>query len=201
VSLVAQDPGHDPLALVVPPVSDGDNEVEHTARLLASVGPYLFIEESTYAYTCGAHGNSEVRFTVWNVEEGGTLDLLRELPDRDRLVAAGKTALDEDARGAGGSDSGGDDDPPTLTELLPRVGPHGRLEASALVSVPSCYACSGGGWSSYTSSTPVPVDLPERLRRLGPVPAAIQRFADEHPALTIAGFSAVTDRSGTAPGR
>jgi hypothetical protein len=189
VRLVPSDSRHDPLALVVPPEADGANEIDHSARLLASIGPYLFIEESTYAYTCGAHGSSEVRFTVWNVEEASTLDLLAELPDRDRLVAAGKNALDEGARSSGDVDVGSDDDQPTLTEILPRVGPHGRLEASALISVPSCYACTAGGWSSYTNSAPVPAELPARLRKLGPPPRAVQLFADAHPDLTIAGYS------------
>ncbi len=186
VRLVPADPGRRPIELVVPPDVHGANEVDHSARLLASVGPLLFVEESTYAYACGAHGNSEVRFRVWNVEDGAPLDLLSEIPDRDRLVAAGKTAIDEDADGP---DFSTNEDPPTLTELLPRVGPRGRLEASALVSVPSCYACTSGGWSSYTTSASVPVDPPERLRKLGPVPAAAQRFAATHPAVTIAGYS------------
>jgi hypothetical protein len=211
VRLVPSDSAHDPLALVVPPDGDGDNEIEHTARLLASIGPYLFVEESTYAYTCGAHGSIEVRFAVWSVEEASTLDLLAELPNRERLVAAGKSALDQGAPSPSEVDFSSDDDPPTLTELLPRVGAHGRLEASALISVPTCYACTGGGWSSYTNSTPVPAELPARLRRLGPPPRAVQLFADAHPDLDIAGYSVAStdgpldgplkDSSGTAPHR
>ncbi|MBV9947692.1 MAG: hypothetical protein JOZ69_12635 [Myxococcales bacterium] len=211
VRLVPPDATREALVIVRPPTPEGENEIRHDARLLASVGPYLFIEESTYTYTCGAHGTSAVRFRVWNVDERRTLDLLSELPQRERLIAKAKTVLDDELAGPpdgegnrkdrpGGMRPGGtgegpdgelarDEDPPTITELLPKIGAHGRLEASVLVTIPSCFACTSGGWSSYTSSTPVASDLPERIRRLGPVPAALQRFADRHPALSIGGYS------------
>jgi hypothetical protein len=186
VTLVPSDSAHAPLAVVRPRATAGASELDHTARLVASVGPYLFVEETTYTYTCGVHGNTEVRFTVWNLEERVTLDLLAELPDRDRLALIGKGAIDEDPEAA---NFASDDDPPTLTELVPRLGPNGRLLASAVVTVPSCFACNGEGASSSTSSTSVPVDLPPSLRMLGPVPESVERFADAHPTLLIGGYS------------
>jgi hypothetical protein len=186
VLLVASDAAHDPMAIVVPPDGDDANEIQHSARLLASVGPYLFVEESTYAYTCGAHGQTGVSFAVWNIDDRSTVDLLAELPHRDRLMAAGKRAIDADADETG---FGNDADPPALTELVPRIGPRGHLEATALVTVPSCYACTRGGWSSYTSSTPVAAELPARLRDLGPVPQAVAVFAEGHRELSIGGYS------------
>ena len=186
VRLVAVDGSQAPLELVVPSTDDQANEVDQSARLLASLGPYVFVEESTYAYTCGAHGNTGVTFSVWNVDERRKVDLLSDLPDRESLLAAGKRAIDARPDAV---DFSRPQDPPTLTELLPRIGPHGHIEAGALVTVPSCYACTDGGWSSYTVSTEVPTQLPWRLRALGQPPRALGLFADAHPQLTIGGYS------------
>jgi hypothetical protein len=188
VRLVPSDTMHDPLALVVPPdTPEGANAMEHRARLLASMGPYLFVEESTYEYTCGAHGNSAVSFTVWNIDEKSTVDVLAELPNRERLLQAGKSAIDADPEAVDLSVD--DEDPPALTELFPRLGPHGQVHATALVTVPSCYACTQGGWGSYTSSAPVAAELPPRLRKVGPPPSGVALFVDAHPELSIGGYS------------
>ncbi len=188
VRLVPSDPSRQSLEIVAPPPGDGANEIQQSARLLASVGPYVFVEESTYAYTCGAHGNTGVSFAVWSLDDGRAVDLLAELPDREHLLASGKRAIDAlpDA-----IDFSRPEDPPAVTELLPRLGRHGRLEADALVTVASCYACTEGGWSSYTVSTPVPVPLPWRLRGLGTPPRAVGLFADAHPGLTVGGYSVI----------
>lgn len=197
VLLVPADGWHDPLAIVVPPGADDEaadggeqtfaNEITHSARPLASVGPYLFVEESTYADTCGAHGNTAVSFETWDIEGARTVDLLSDLPDRKLVVAAGRTAIDDDPDST--ADFSDDTDPAMLTELWPRLGAKGRLEATALVTVPSCYACTQGGWSSYTVSMPVPTALPPRLAAMGSVPRAVTAFADHHPELTIGGYS------------
>ncbi len=186
VRLVPSDGWHDPVAIVVPPPGDGADTIEHAARPLASVGPYLFVEESTDADTCGAHGNTAVSFAAWNIEEAKTVDLLSDVPHRNELVAAGKSEIDDDPDAADFSDDG---DPAALTELLPRIGTRGQLEAMALVTVPSCYACTQGGWGSYTVSTPVVAELPRPLQAMSAIPHAVSVFADLHPELTIGGYS------------
>ena len=186
VRLVPSDASRTALEIVAPATGDDVNEIQQSARLLASVGPYVFVEESTYSYTCGAHGNTGVSFAVWNLEDGRAVDLLSELPDREHLLASGKSAIDAQPDAVDFSRA---EDPPALTELLPRIGPHGRLEASALITVASCYACTDGGWSSYTVSTQVPTPLPWRLRGLGTPPRAVALFADAHPELTVGGYS------------
>jgi hypothetical protein len=188
VRLVPADTSRKAIEVVGPFSGDPVNEVQQSARLLASVGPYVFVEESTYTYTCGAHGNTGVSFAVWDLENGRTVDLLSELPDREHLLASGKRAIDEEPSAV---DFSRPEDPPALTELLPRLGAHGRLEASALVTVASCYACTEGGWSSYTVSTAVPVPLPWRLRGLGAPPPAVGLFVDAHPGLTVGGYSTI----------
>ncbi len=188
VRLVPADTRRAPLELVAPVADGSANQVEQSARILASLGPYVFVEDSTYTYTCGAHGNTGMSFAVWNIDQGRRVDLLSELPDCEALLAEGKRAID--ARG-GAVDFSRPEDPPTLTELLPRLAPTGGIEASALVTVSSCYACTEGGWSSYTVSTEVPTQLPWRLRALGAPPAAVARFRDAHPALMVGGYSFV----------
>jgi hypothetical protein len=185
VRLVPADPSRAPLELVSP-ASEEAAEIEQSARLLASVGPYVFVEDWTYAFTCGAHGNTGVGFTVWNVEEGRPVDLLADLPDREHLLAEGKRIIDTKPDAA---DFSRPEDPPTITELLPRIGSRGQIRATVLVTVPSCYACTEGGWSSYTMSTEVPTQLPWRLRDLGQPPCALGTFVAAHPDLTIGGYS------------
>jgi hypothetical protein len=186
VRLVPTDSSRQALEIVAPAAGDAANEIDQAARLLASIGPYVFVEESTFTYTCGAHGNVGVTFAVWNLDEGRAVDMLSDLPDREHLLASGKRAIDAMPDAV---DFSRPEDPPALTELLPRVGPHGRLEASALVTVASCYACTAGGWSSYTVSTEVPASIPWRLRGAGTPPRAVGLFADAHPALTVGGYS------------
>jgi hypothetical protein len=187
VRLVPEDASRAPLEIVTPFPGDQATDVNQAARLLASIGPYVFLEESTYTYTCGAHGNTGVSFTVWNLEEGRPIDMLSDLPDREHILALGKSAIDAKPNAI---DFSRPSDPPALTELLPRIGRHGQLEATALVTVASCYACTEGGWSSYTVSTPVPVTLPWRLRAMGAPPRAVAIFVDGHPELTVGGYSA-----------
>jgi hypothetical protein len=196
VRLVPSDAAHDPLAIVVPPDAQFANEIEHSSRLLGSMGPYLFVEESTYVYACGAHGNTGVSFAVWNIEEGGTVDLLDELPDRGLLIAAGQRAIDAEPDATDFSSS---NDPPLVTEVVPRLDRNGQLEVMALVTVPSCYACTHGGWSSYTSSTRVSTELPATLRAMGPVPREVILFADRHPDLSIGGYSFEAFANGKRP--
>ncbi len=188
VRLVPSDRSRSALEIVSPAPGDQANEIQQSARLLASIGPYVFVEDSTFTYTCGAHGNTGVSFAVWNLDDGRRVDLLSELPDREHVLASGKSAIDATPDAI---DFSRPEDPPVITELLPRIGPHGRLEATALVTVASCYACTAGGWSSYTVSTQVPVPLPWRLRGLGDPPRAVGLFADAHPGLTVGGYSVI----------
>lgn len=188
VRLVPADTRRAPLELVVPPADGSVNQIEQSARVLASLGPYVFVEESTYEYTCGAHGNTGFSFAVWNIDEGRRVDLLAELPDWEALLAEGKRAIDARSDAV---DFSRPDDPPAVTELLPRIGPRGGIQATALVTVASCYACTDGGWSSYTVSTEVPSQLPWRLRALGTTPNAVVRFRDAHRDLTVGGYSFV----------
>jgi hypothetical protein len=184
--LVPDDKSRAPLSIATP-VDGGDvNEIDHSVRVLASVGPYVFVEESTYAYTCGAHGNTGVSFAVWNLDEGATVDLVADLPNRDDIAASGKKVIDDDPDT---TDFTADGETASITEVLPHVGAEPRLQATALVTVPSCYACTQGGWGSYTMSTLVDSPLPTRLEPLGNIPRAVSAFAARHPELSIGGYS------------
>jgi hypothetical protein len=189
VVLEPADPSRRALEIVSPSVADDTSELEQSARILGSVGPFVFVEDSRYAYTCGAHGNTGFAFAVWNVDLGRTVDVLSDLPDHDGVLARGKAAVDAAPDAV---DFTRAEDPATITELVPRLDESGRLHTSALVSVPTCYACTRGGWSSYTASAEVPTPTPERLRALGTPPRAVAIFAAQHAGaagMTIGGYS------------
>ena len=188
VRLVPADGSRAPLAIATPADGGDTNEIDHSVRPLGSVGPYLFVEESTYAYTCGAHGNTGVSFAVWNIEEAATVDLVADLPNRDDVAAAGKKVIDDEPDTTDFSEDG---ETASITEVLPHIGAEPRLQAMALVTVPSCYACTQGGWGSYTMSTLVDSPLPARLEPMGTIPHAVSTFAAKHPELSIGGYSTV----------
>ncbi|HEY4013835.1 MAG TPA: hypothetical protein VGM06_10880 [Polyangiaceae bacterium] len=184
--LVPEDKSRATLTIVTPVDGGEVNEVDQSARVLASVGPYVFVEESTYAYMCGAHGNTGVAFAVWNIDEGAPVDLVADLPNRDDIAAAGKKVIDD---GPDATDFTEDGETASISEVLPHIGAEPRLQATALVTVPSCYACTQGGWGSYTMSTLVDSPLPPRLEALGAIPRAVSAFAARHPELSIGGYS------------
>jgi hypothetical protein len=177
-------------AVVDPDEEAGEsNTIEHTARLVASMGSYLFIEESTHSFACGAHGNTSVSFLVWDLTAAHPVDLMAELPDIESIIGLGQTAIDAQPDAI---DFATDENPAKVTEFVPHILPDGQIKAEALVTVPSCFACTNGGYGSYTASTPVAVPLPARLRQLGPPPRAVILFLREHPELKVGGYSLVT---------
>ena len=58
------------------------------------MGSYLFIEESTHSFACGAHGNTSVSFLVWDLTAAHPVDLMAELPDIESIIGLGQTAID-----------------------------------------------------------------------------------------------------------
>jgi hypothetical protein len=164
------------------------NELLHEVRLLGSVGAKLFVEESSYVYACGAHGMTTVTFRVWDAERGAEIDLLRGIPDLDRLTARAHAKLAEP----------GDDgaETPELTAVIPRFGPD-RVRFDAQLTAPTCYACSDGVWSSYTRSVRLPTAPPPVLVNDAELPDAVRRFVrglgrarpQEDLSVELGGFS------------
>jgi hypothetical protein len=195
---------------VVSPESDeGAQEIEQTVTLVATVGPYLFVRDSTYAYTCGAHGNVGVSFLVWDAERHAAVWSSPASDGEDIVGAAGPADADgpleaplvNDVRVRALAALGVDEDVSSfgddgkietdLTEIVPAyAGPDGSLSVSLQFTAASCYACSDGAWSSYTKSTLQPLaTLPAWLRPWATPPESVRAFLREHPELAIGGWS------------
>jgi hypothetical protein len=175
--------------VVVDPGVDlmGNAEIQHDVGVIASIGPYVFVEESTYASTCGAHGNTGVSTLIWNADIGTTVAMPTDLGSLEAPRGAAVEGLTDD-----------DDDvfAPTeddleLTELVPRFASDGSLELGLQFTAPTCYACTRGGWSSYTKSTVVDaVATPALLAPFASPPAAVRAFLRAHPEIDVKGWSA-----------
>ncbi len=181
-------PGQKEQVVVDPPLGCNEhcaNEVDHEVTPLASLGPYLFLEESQYTYACGAHGSTGVSFLVWDVEHGRPVDVLSTVPRPAELraEAARRFALDEKELGGPFGDA-----PPAITELIPVVDGH-RLAFEAQLTIDTCYACSDGAWSSYTRSVRVRTAPPPLLAAHAELPAGVAAFLSRHPELNLGGWS------------
>jgi hypothetical protein len=172
------------LEVVEPSGRDGVNQVQHDVRLLGSVGPYLFVEETEHGFACGAHGFWASSFFVWDATTGHKVEL-EAAPDviamRDKaradLAASKEDELDTDG------------EQPELTKLVPQWGADG-LRLGHQFTISTAYAFSDGAWSSYTRSTVVPsAGVPKTLAPYAPVPPAVALFAQAHPGVTIGGYS------------
>jgi hypothetical protein len=175
--------------VVVDPGVDlmGNADVKHDVGIIASVGPYIFIEESAYAYTCGAHGNTGVSTLIWNAATGTTVAMPTDFGSLEGPRGAAVEGLTDE-----------DDDvfAPTeedleLTELVPRFKRDGSLELGLQFTAPTCYACTRGGWGSYTKSTVVDaVSTPALLAPFTSPPPAVRAFLRAHPDFELKGWSA-----------
>jgi hypothetical protein len=198
--------------IVSPESDEGAQEIEQTVTLVATVGPYLFVRDSTYAYTCGAHGNVGVSFLVWDAERHRAVWSSAAAEDEDAADVAGtagpadadgplEASLVNDARVRALAALGADEDVSSfgddgkietdLTEIVPAyAGPDGSLSVSLQFTAASCYACSDGAWSSYTKSTQQPLaTLPGWLRPWATPPESVRAFLRAHPELAIGGWS------------
>lgn len=176
--------------VVDPDDAEGDavQDLQHHVALLGSIGPYLFIHESSFVYACGAHGNTMASAMTWDAESGKTIDLWSELPGKEKLVEVAKRKLDEeeDADPAQQDDSS----KPEPAQLLPMYGERGALRIEAQFARWACYACSDGQWSSYTRSAVVPTDwIPERMRAWVTPPVVVKEFLEAHQDLRLGGWS------------
>jgi len=180
--------------IVAPPAPDEDaSDFEHVVKLVRSVGPLLFIRQSTYVYGCGAHGNLGAQAFVWDARSNSEVELATEIATLEELRLQATRILSES-----------DDAIPTeedevgLAELLPRFSPEGDFELDLRFTGFACYACSDEDWSSYTKSVFLPAPaLPETLLPHTDVPAGVRAFLREHPELELGGISVL---NGNAPG-
>ncbi|CAN97965.1 putative secreted protein [Sorangium cellulosum So ce56] len=174
--------------VIAPPDADGSNVIQHEAEVIGSVGPYLFIEERTYSYACGAHGFVGVEFTVWDADKGAIVNLLAEVSGVPALQGEAKALLDEDE--ADPEAARQEENAPELVQIAPAYDARGALRVTAKLARAACYACGDGAWSSYTRSAVVPAKkAPARLAAWVPPPPGMQSFLAAHPDLNVGGWS------------
>lgn len=173
---------------VVPlPAFEESNTRQHDARLVASVGPYLFVLEEDAVFACGAHGSTAVTARVWDAERRTAVDLVQELPALDVLARQADARLDEAGLEAAPLV---DDERSAIVALVPSFGPDATLALDALGARSACYACGDGRWSSYTRAAAVPVGpLPRSLRGLGVPPRAVRAFVSGVSGESLGGWS------------
>ncbi len=157
------------------------NEIRHDVSLLASLGPYAFVHETTAVYACGAHGETNASFFVWDLESRKRVDLLASLPDREQILARARPKIlaDQKEYGVFG------DEPPEITELVPLLSGT-EVVFEAQVTFASCYACGDGRWSSYTRSVRVTTAPPPMLSSYSVLPPALALLVSG--GARIAGF-------------
>jgi len=164
------------------------DDLQHHVNLVASIGPYLFIHESSYVYACGAHGNEIDAAMIWDAESGKTIDLWSQLPDKDKLATEAKRILDveEDTVPTGDEQSAH----PEPAQFIPVYGDRGALRLDAQFARWACYACSDQEWSSYTRSAVVPTNwMPEKMRAWVTPPVVVKEFLEAHQDWRLGGWT------------
>jgi hypothetical protein len=162
-------------------------DVRHGVTLAASVGPYLFLVESTYAYTCGAHGNTSVSARIWNVITGRGEPMPADVGAMGNVLARASQELTEEDDPFPATDENLE-----LTAFVPRYGTKGALKLGLQLTAPTCYACTRGGYGSYTKSTVVDAAaLPRIFSRYASAPAPIRSWIAAHPDERLSGYSGV----------
>ena len=160
-------------------------DVRHTVTLAGSIGPYLFIEESTYAFTCGAHGSTSVTARIWNVASGRIEPMPTDFGSLTGAMAKAAQELNEEDDPFPATDENLE-----LTALVPRYGQRAALKLGLQLTAPTCYACTRGGYGSYTKSTVVDsAVLPKVFARYSAAPGPVRAWAAAHPDEHLGGFS------------
>lgn len=167
-------------------------ELTQRVEVEGSYGPYLFVREVQWDYSCGAHGGSTHEFLVWDARSGERASLHGEYELED-------IAHDLSARFAAESDELLEmPSAVRVTRFGPDFTPGGRVAFEYQLTGDTCYACGDDEWDSYTQSVQVDEQpLPARLAGQPEPREALAWFARQHPDRRIRGFSlpAVEDRA------
>jgi hypothetical protein len=178
VQVAVENPGVDLL---------GYADVQHSTEIMGSVGPYVFIKEWTYAFGCGAHGNTHASTHIWNVATGAPAPTPTDLGNlaTPRALAIADLTDEDDEHFAPTEEN------LELTCLAPRFEKDGALVVGLQFTAPTCYACSRGDWDSYTKSTVVDAPaMPEMLAPFASAPAPVRAFLRARPDVAMRGWSA-----------
>jgi hypothetical protein len=181
---------HERLTLATPPRGGAAvNVVLHEAQPIASLGPYLFVRETTYLFACGGVAVRAAGVTVWDLASRRRSDL---------LTRAERGALDGTSRLEAQAVLPPFQDPLKPEDViyrgsLPHFDERGALRIDHAFTTFACYACSDVVWGSYTVSTEIPArSVPERARPYAATPPVVAAWAAAHPGITIRGWSSVS---------
>jgi len=177
----------------VPEELDGF-EFAHDVTLVASVGPYLFVRESTDVGACSdGYNGTQVRALVWDADRGAVrwdYDQARPFEaDRERAMH------DEAVKHWDGWDGLSREEDGSLAAALTMLRPAYARDGSLTLGVqftvtPHCCECSDGEWTTHTWSTTVPSpSLPTELAAWATPPEPVRTFATKHADLQIGGYS------------
>lgn len=181
--------------------SDGDvvaAQFEHGATLVGQVGPYLFLREDSYQYSCGAHGSAFSAAFVYDLEKGERVMLSSMLPsaapDAITLGERVVVAFAADAEDTPEPDQKVEDATPSAVELLPTFGEGGRLGLDVRYARSTYYAGSSGDWSSYFEAKLVASpSLPSALVSYADAPVPVRSFvATRTKGETVGGWSVLS---------
>ncbi|WP_394841894.1 hypothetical protein LZC95_33065 [Pendulispora brunnea] len=168
----------------------GANDFSFEVTLTGSVDSYLFVRESTWVDSCGAHGHA--------FSAAGVLDIANDAKPMDlgsvpvaalrKARARAEKQFDELRKEWNGEA----EDDTELVELLPQYDARGTLSFAGRFATFAPYAFSRGDWASYTLATTTPLRaFPNRLPRPAAPPSAIRVFLQSKPDFTMGGFSKV----------
>lgn len=178
-------------------------ELSSSVSLLAVLGPWVFYQESGYAYPCGAaHGSSGTSFFVvdlragaeglpWSDAERDTYTKPHYQKAKDELCADGGVGGEVDGATCGEPGLGGF--APEVTMVFPSFSAT-EMETLVQYTVETFYAASDGLWGSYTRSARVPVEAPPGFyAEFREIPAPVREYWKKNPPSGEAeGWSAVT---------
>ena len=177
--------------VVESPERDGGeiDDLQHNVTLLGSIGPYIFVHESSYMYACGAHGLTTAGAFVWDIESGKAIDLLGEVPAKEQLSEQARAMLDEGEPDPTGQPSD-ETEKPEPTQIAPMYGDKGALNLEVQFTRWACYMCGDGQWGSYTRSASVPAGwTPPRMKAWASPPVVVKEFLETHRDWQLGGWS------------
>lgn len=184
---VRTDAASHPMSVSRPDYAQGleVNMFTESVELTASLGPYLFVHQNVFSYTCGAHGGEYHDAFVFDAESGRRVALYAAAEEKQlerEFAGQALHALDAEQILPG--------TPLTLTASHPVYDDAG-LRMDHQWTANTCYACSDGQWDSYTMSTHVTsVDMPKALRGAANAASDAARWLHRmHPELRVGGVS------------
>lgn len=154
---------------------------------IAQAGPVLVAMTCTHEMACGAaHGNSTCRADAFDTRQRRWIEAPQLLagarvqePAADAVNAAWRAAHDRDDASARGE----------RVLIYPTLNADAELVWTLRYAFPDCYACSDGGWSSYTSTVNVPITPTSVDDVFAPPPAAVVQAAQGALGRMPAGWS------------